>query len=323
MANHSCHEAERSLAIELKGHFTICKLRHPYISMHFYFHFPSTLFWLVLLATFKIREGRFQPLDQCLAREYRISLVGITKQVSGDFCEVGTSQAIIPMEKNILHISFLSYCLFQCISPVGCPSDVGGQGLRPKGKKRKKNHSCSSIFPSNFLKASWWISLKMQWDPPTLEEVTKDMVDRYFTQLDEFEPELELPTALREPYMWCRFFPVSSGQMGIEKFCNFVFCFFINSSVRSRLRPRTIIHIIYEGLIVYFIFWIDYWMLRTNKFGCLLPNLGPIPFERCVYLSILGGVFGHTFCKTVSALKTRKIYLISYVFSFLIQKTRF
>lgn len=162
----------------------------------------------------------------------------------------------------------------------------------------------------------------MQWDPPSLEEVTKDMVDRYFTQLDEFEPELELPTALREPYMWCRFFPVSSGQMGIEKFCNFV-SFFINSSVRSRLRPRAIIHIIYEGLIVYFIFWIDYSQLRTNKFGCLLPNLGPIPFERCVYLSILGGVFGHTFCKTVSVLKNKKNIFGFLRFSFLIRKTRF
>ncbi|XP_071730430.1 small ribosomal subunit protein mS47 [Rutidosis leptorrhynchoides] len=34
-----------------------------------------------------IREGRFQPLDQCLAREYRTSLHCISKQVSGDFCE--------------------------------------------------------------------------------------------------------------------------------------------------------------------------------------------------------------------------------------------
>jgi hypothetical protein len=42
----------------------------------------------------------------------------------------------------------------------------------------------------------------MQWDPPSLEEVSKDMVDCYFSRLDELEPELELPTALREPYMW-------------------------------------------------------------------------------------------------------------------------
>lgn len=87
-----------------------------------------------------IREGRFQPLDQCLAREYRISLVGITKRVSDDFCE-------------------------------GVRARLVDKDFAPK------------------------------WDPPSLGEVTKDMVDCYFTRLDEFEPELELPTALREPYM--------------------------------------------------------------------------------------------------------------------------
>ncbi|WCJ30393.1 3-hydroxyisobutyryl-CoA hydrolase-like protein 2 mitochondrial [Euphorbia peplus] len=34
-----------------------------------------------------IQEGRFQSVDQCLAREYRISLTGISKRVSNDFCE--------------------------------------------------------------------------------------------------------------------------------------------------------------------------------------------------------------------------------------------
>ncbi|KAF2315407.1 hypothetical protein GH714_039132 [Hevea brasiliensis] len=34
-----------------------------------------------------IREGRFQTLDQCLVREYRMSLQGIFKQISTDFCE--------------------------------------------------------------------------------------------------------------------------------------------------------------------------------------------------------------------------------------------
>lgn len=39
----------------------------------------------------QIREGRFQTLDQCLVREYRMSLQGVTKQVSNDFCEVHSS----------------------------------------------------------------------------------------------------------------------------------------------------------------------------------------------------------------------------------------
>ncbi|KAL6982322.1 3-hydroxyisobutyryl-CoA hydrolase, partial [Sarracenia purpurea var. burkii] len=34
-----------------------------------------------------IREGRFQTLDQCLVREYRMSLQGISKRISNDFCE--------------------------------------------------------------------------------------------------------------------------------------------------------------------------------------------------------------------------------------------
>ncbi|CAK9146662.1 unnamed protein product [Ilex paraguariensis] len=40
-----------------------------------------------------------------------------------------------------------------------------------------------------------------KWDPPSLSEVTKDMVDCYFAPLSELEPELNLPTALREPSM--------------------------------------------------------------------------------------------------------------------------
>uniref|UniRef100_A0A6M2ESM0 3-hydroxyisobutyryl-CoA hydrolase n=1 Tax=Populus davidiana TaxID=266767 RepID=A0A6M2ESM0_9ROSI len=87
-----------------------------------------------------IREGRFQSLDQCLAREYRMSLAGMSKQVSNDFYE-------------------------------GVRARLLDKDFAPK------------------------------WDPPSLEEVSKDMVDSYFSPLGELEPELELPTALREPYI--------------------------------------------------------------------------------------------------------------------------
>ncbi|KAB1204699.1 3-hydroxyisobutyryl-CoA hydrolase-like protein 2, mitochondrial [Morella rubra] len=87
-----------------------------------------------------IREGRFQTLNQCLAREYRISLNGVSKRVSDDFCE-------------------------------GVRARLVDKDFAPK------------------------------WNPPSLAEVSKDMVDCYFSRLDEFEPELELPTALREPFM--------------------------------------------------------------------------------------------------------------------------
>ncbi|XP_028116016.1 3-hydroxyisobutyryl-CoA hydrolase-like protein 2, mitochondrial [Camellia sinensis] len=85
-----------------------------------------------------IREGRFQSLDRCLVREYRLSLNWITKQVSNDFCE-------------------------------GVRARLVDKDFAPK------------------------------WEPSSLGEVTKDMVDYYFAPLDESEPELDLPTALREP----------------------------------------------------------------------------------------------------------------------------
>ncbi|VVA11609.1 PREDICTED: 3-hydroxyisobutyryl-CoA hydrolase [Prunus dulcis] len=88
-----------------------------------------------------IREGRFQSLDQCLAREYRISLNAISRRVSSDFFE-------------------------------GVRARLVDKDFAPK-----------------------------VWDPPSLKEVSKDMVDCYFSPLSEFEPELELPTASREPFM--------------------------------------------------------------------------------------------------------------------------
>ncbi|XVE97334.1 hypothetical protein REPUB_Repub03eG0010700 [Reevesia pubescens] len=87
-----------------------------------------------------IREGRFQSLDQCLAREYRMSLAGISKLVSNDFSE----------------------------------------GVRAR------------LVDKDFVP---------KWNPPSLEEVSKDMVEYYFCPLGELEPELVLPTALREPYI--------------------------------------------------------------------------------------------------------------------------
>ncbi|KAE9600764.1 putative 3-hydroxyisobutyryl-CoA hydrolase [Lupinus albus] len=86
-----------------------------------------------------IREGRFQTLDQCLSREYRMTLQGISKQISGDYCE-------------------------------GVRARVIDKDMAPK------------------------------WDPPTLEKVSEDMVDQYFLPLSESEPDLELPTKIREAF---------------------------------------------------------------------------------------------------------------------------
>ncbi|XP_057806164.1 3-hydroxyisobutyryl-CoA hydrolase-like protein 1, mitochondrial [Salvia miltiorrhiza] len=87
-----------------------------------------------------IREGRFQTLDQCLTREYRMSLQGICGRITGDFRE----------------------------------------GVRAKLVEKDFNP---------------------KWDPPSLEHVSEDMVDQYFTPLFAYEPELELPTNQREAFI--------------------------------------------------------------------------------------------------------------------------
>ncbi|XP_004229773.1 3-hydroxyisobutyryl-CoA hydrolase-like protein 1, mitochondrial [Solanum lycopersicum] len=86
-----------------------------------------------------IREGRHQTLDQCLRREYRMSVQALSGQITSDFRE-------------------------------GVRARLVDRDLAPK------------------------------WDPPTLEKVTDDMVDQYFSRLTAFEPELELPTQQREAF---------------------------------------------------------------------------------------------------------------------------
>ncbi|KAK6804353.1 hypothetical protein RDI58_002137 [Solanum bulbocastanum] len=86
-----------------------------------------------------IREGRHQTLDQCLRREYRMSVQALSGQITSDFCE-------------------------------GVRARLVDRDLAPK------------------------------WNPPTLEKVTDDMVDQYFSPLTAFEPELELPTQQREAF---------------------------------------------------------------------------------------------------------------------------
>ncbi|ONK55692.1 uncharacterized protein A4U43_C10F30 [Asparagus officinalis] len=87
-----------------------------------------------------IREGRYQTLDECLVREYRMTLHGISKEASPDFCE-------------------------------GVRARLVEKDLAPK------------------------------WDPPTLKHVSDDMVEHYFSPLGEDDPELKLPTHLREAFV--------------------------------------------------------------------------------------------------------------------------
>ena len=52
----------------------------------FLFLFPTWL--IIIIELVQIREGRYQTFDQCLTREYRMSLQGTSMQISGDFREV-------------------------------------------------------------------------------------------------------------------------------------------------------------------------------------------------------------------------------------------
>ncbi|KAJ0828882.1 putative 3-hydroxyisobutyryl-CoA hydrolase [Helianthus annuus] len=86
-----------------------------------------------------IREGRFQTLDQCLIREYRLTSRVVSCQISRDFCE-------------------------------GVRARMVDKDFAPK------------------------------WNPPSLEHISYDMVDEYFSPLGAFESELELSTRKPEPF---------------------------------------------------------------------------------------------------------------------------
>ncbi|KAG5581080.1 hypothetical protein H5410_051707, partial [Solanum commersonii] len=75
-----------------------------------------------------IREGRNQTLDQCIIREYRMTLQAFFGHITRDYCE----------------------------------------GVRER--MLDKDHS-------------------PKWDPPSLEHVTNDMVDEYFSPLTSIEPD--------------------------------------------------------------------------------------------------------------------------------------
>lgn len=57
-----------------------------------------------------------------------------------------------------------------------------------------------NIFGGGFNKCIHDLN-SIRWDPPALEQVPDDMVENYFSPLGEFEPELKLPTNLREAFI--------------------------------------------------------------------------------------------------------------------------
>jgi len=62
---------------------------------------------------------------------------------------------------------------------------------------------CNPVNTIFLLGVTWSILFpKLQWDPPSLKDISEDMIEYYFSPLSEVQSELVLPTALREPYMW-------------------------------------------------------------------------------------------------------------------------
>ncbi|KAK4794201.1 hypothetical protein SAY86_012195 [Trapa natans] len=123
-----------------------------------------------------IREGRFETLDQCLAREYRMSLQGISGRISRDFCEVRIS--IIDPHLHNFHFHLLKKQQEYMDDKFGI-LHTNVQGVRAR------------MVNKDFMP---------RWDPENLEGVSSDMVDEYFLPLSETEPELDLPTKLREAF---------------------------------------------------------------------------------------------------------------------------
>lgn len=67
--------------------------------------------------------------------------------------------------------------------------------------KGHKRYNKGSLKVPILMRMYFWMPTNLQWEPPSLAEVSKDMVDCYFSPLSELEPELELPVASREPNM--------------------------------------------------------------------------------------------------------------------------
>lgn len=83
--------AERGLAIKLEG-FTEISESPALLSLDLKKPFRCNLTNCYLVV--QIREGRFQTFDECLVREYRMSLQGVSRLISGDFYEVSNFQIL-------------------------------------------------------------------------------------------------------------------------------------------------------------------------------------------------------------------------------------
>lgn len=118
-----------------------------------------------------LRELKWSSLDSVFY--FNLHLIGRTGKTSGErFCTQGIK---LNMDFLTLFICFYKWLNSICHS---CPLNSKLKHLRLQTIK--------TLFSVNF-------TVSTQWDPPTLEHVSQDMVDQYFSALSPFELELELP----------------------------------------------------------------------------------------------------------------------------------
>lgn len=118
----------------------------------------------------QIREGRLQGVGQCLIREYRMVCHVMKGDVSKDFVE-GCRAILLDKDKNPkVHVIF--------------PSILSGWI-----KKRVK-----LIHPHT----KKYCFMPLQWEPSRLEFISEQMVDRYFSKVED-EEDLKLPARSNLP----------------------------------------------------------------------------------------------------------------------------
>ncbi|CAA2985348.1 3-hydroxyisobutyryl- hydrolase 1 [Olea europaea subsp. europaea] len=114
-----------------------------------------------------IREGRLQGLGKCLLREYGLVWTIMRGEINKDFFE-GCRAILLDKDKNPkVHGYFYSFLyLVLCTNILFC------------------------VLIETFLP----LFLLFRWEPAKLEQVTEDMVDRYFSKInDEDWEDLDLP----------------------------------------------------------------------------------------------------------------------------------
>ena len=155
------------------------------------------LFFRILrcIISFQIRDGRFQWIDQCLVREYRMICHVIRGDISRDIFEV--QKNLIQCSLLIIHMSgilIIQIWAFTC--------RVSEQNwLTKTGTLRYCVFIPQDVKIIDFHRAyTSLVCVVFQWEPSRLDLVTDSMVDGYFSKVDDKGWEdLKLPSRTNYP----------------------------------------------------------------------------------------------------------------------------